>query len=153
MMTSINPSDMALSPTGGRRMDHPPSRHPEQSITSHLVPSEEPGKAASSASRSRLRSFSPLAELRARMNLLKQINLIWAVQSSLQKYFCFRLTQITSRTFRIPSHTEGRFAIVTDVGHGMRWTRQRFARDGIAGRVERLVSDHRRADERCCSVR
>jgi hypothetical protein len=35
----------------------------------------------------------------------------------------------------IPSHTEGRFAIVTDVGHGMRWTRQRFARDGIAGRV------------------
>src|ERR1700682_3728337 len=23
--------------------------------------------------------------------------------------------------------TEGRFAIVTDVGHGMRWTRQRFA--------------------------
>src|SRR6266702_5331782 len=24
----------------------------------------------------------------------------------------------------------------------MRWTRQRFARDGIAGQVERLVSDH-----------
>src|SRR6267154_6203443 len=39
--------------------------------------------------------------------------------------------------------TEGRFAIVTNVGHGMRWTRQRFARDGIAGRVgERPVSDH-----------
>jgi hypothetical protein len=35
----------------------------------------------------------------------------------------------------------------------MRWTRQRLARDGIAGLVERLVSDHRRADERCCSVR
>src|SRR6266700_7137198 len=49
--------------------------------------------------------------------------------------------------------TEGRFAIVTDVGHGMRWTRQRFARDGIAGRVERLVSDQQRADEGCCSVR
>jgi hypothetical protein len=31
--------------------------------------------------------------------------------------------------------TEGRFAIVTDVGHGMRWTRQRFARNGVAGRV------------------
>jgi len=30
--------------------------------------------------------------------------------------------------------------IVTDAGR-MRWTRQRFARDGIAGRVERLVSD------------
>jgi len=31
----------------------------------------------------------------------------------------------------------------------MRWTRQRFARDGIAGQVERLVSDYRHADERC----
>jgi hypothetical protein len=27
--------------------------------------------------------------------------------------------------------------IVTDVGCGMQWTRQRFARDGIAGRVLR----------------
>jgi hypothetical protein len=36
---------------------------------------------------------------------------------------------------------------------GMRWTRQRLARDGIAGLVERLVSDHRRADERCCCGR
>src|SRR3984893_4288911 len=35
----------------------------------------------------------------------------------------------------------------------MRWTRQRFARDGIAGLVERLVSDHRHADERCCCGR
>src|SRR3981189_3655290 len=35
----------------------------------------------------------------------------------------------------------------------MRWTRQRFAREGVAGRVERLVSDQQRADERCCSVR
>jgi hypothetical protein len=35
----------------------------------------------------------------------------------------------------------------------MRWTRQRFACDGIAGRVERSVSGHRHADERCCSVR
>src|ERR1700682_2800977 len=39
-------------------------------------------------------------------------------------------------------------------GVRMRWTRQRFARDGIAGRVgERPVSDQQRADERCCSVR
>ena len=37
---------------------------------------------------------------------------------------------------------------------GMRWTRQRFARDGVAGRVgERPVSAQQRADERCCSVR
>ena len=38
-------------------------------------------------------------------------------------------------------------------GVRMRWTRQRFARDGIAGRVERLVSDQQHADERRCSVR
>ena len=37
---------------------------------------------------------------------------------------------------------------------GMRWTRQRFARNVVAGRVgERPVSDQQRADERCCSVR
>jgi hypothetical protein len=30
----------------------------------------------------------------------------------------------------------------------MRWTRRRFARDGIAGRIERSVSDIRHADER-----
>ena len=35
----------------------------------------------------------------------------------------------------------------------MRWTRQRFAREAIAGRVERPVSDQQHADERCCSVR
>src|ERR1700730_7935802 len=35
----------------------------------------------------------------------------------------------------------------------MRWTRQRFARDGIAGRVERPVSDQQHADERCCCGR
>jgi hypothetical protein len=32
---------------------------------------------------------------------------------------------------------------------GMRWTRQRFAREVIAGRVERLVSDQQHADEEC----
>ena len=44
--------------------------------------------------------------------------MIWAVQSHLQKYFCFHRPQITSRTLAIPSHTEGRIAIVTDVGAG-----------------------------------
>ncbi len=63
------------------------------------------------------------------------------VESPLQKYFGFHTPQITSRTFRIPSHTEGRFAIVTDVGHGMRWTRQRLARDGIAADAGVKVAD------------
>jgi hypothetical protein len=51
-----------------------------------------------------------------------------AVQPRLQKYFCFRTPQITSRTLAIPCPQEGRFAVVTDVGCGMRWTRQRQAR-------------------------
>jgi hypothetical protein len=42
--------------------------------------------------------------------------------------------------------------IVTDVGCGMRWTRQRFACGVMAGRVlKEPVSDHKHADERCSS--
>ncbi len=53
----------------------------------------------------------------------------------------------------IPPHQRGVSRSSRTRG-GMRWTRQRFARDGIAGRVgERPVSDQQRADERCCSVR
>src|SRR5216683_1439122 len=52
----------------------------------------------------------------------------------------------------IPPHKRGVSRSSRTRG-GMRWTRQRFARDGIAGQVERLVSGQQRADERCCSVR
>jgi hypothetical protein len=45
------------------------------------------------------------------------------VQRFSQKYFRSFLTQITCISFAIPAHTEGRFAIVTDIGQGMRWTR------------------------------
>jgi hypothetical protein len=46
---------------------------------------------------------------------LKRINVIWAVQPHLQKYFRSRLTQITSQL--PPSRPiEGRIAIVTDAG-------------------------------------
>ena len=44
------------------------------------------------------------------------------VQPPLQKFFRSLLRQITCISFAIPAHTEGRFAIVTDVGQGMRWT-------------------------------
>ena len=54
--------------------------------------------------------------------LLKRINVIWVVQSHSQKYSRSLLTQITCISLAIPAHTEGRFAIVTDVGQGMRWT-------------------------------
>ena len=43
--------------------------------------------------------------------------------------------------------TEGRWPSSRTRG-GMRWTRQRFARDGIAGRIERFVSGQQHADER-----
>src|SRR6266436_10156005 len=71
-------------------------------------------------------STPPLREI---VNLLNRFNLICPVQSRLQKYFRSGLTQI--RCISKPSRpTEGRFAIVTDVGNGMRWTRERRARNG-----------------------
>jgi len=42
-----------------------------------------------------------------------------------QKYSAFAVGQISARTPAVPCPQEGRFAIVTDVGCGMRWTRQR----------------------------
>jgi hypothetical protein len=60
-----------------------------------------------------------------------------AVQPHLQKYFASPVGQIISTNSRHPTPPEGRIAIVTDVGVRMRWTRQHFARDGIAGQVEK----------------
>jgi hypothetical protein len=57
------------------------------------------------------------------------------VQSSREKYFAsvFPKSVISSRH---PASTkEGRIAIVTNVGCGMRWTRQRRARKGMTGRA------------------
>src|SRR3954452_20805835 len=45
-----------------------------------------------------------------------------AVQPRLRKYIPSGLPQIKSITRAIPAHQEGRFAIVTDVGLGRRWT-------------------------------
>jgi hypothetical protein len=47
------------------------------------------------------------------------------VQPPSKKYFCFSETQISAISVAIPASLEGRIAIVTDVGLGMRWTRQR----------------------------
>ena len=58
----------------------------------------------------------PLRRLRARPNLLKQINLIWAVQSPLQKYFASPVGQIISTNSRHPTPQEGRIMIVTNAG-------------------------------------
>jgi hypothetical protein len=45
------------------------------------------------------------------------------VKSLLQKYSDFQNTQISDISFPSPPNTKGRFAIVTNVGRGMRWTR------------------------------
>ncbi len=77
-----------------------------------------------------------------------RFSLFLPVQSPLQKYFASPVGQIISTNSRHPTPPEGRIMIVTDA-----WTRQRLACDGIAGRVERLVSDQQHADERRCCVR
>src|ERR1700675_1401203 len=54
--------------------------------------------------------------LRAAADLLNGINLIWPVQSCLQKYFASPVGQIISTNSRHPTPLEGRIAIVTDAG-------------------------------------
>jgi hypothetical protein len=60
------------------------------------------------------------------------------VQPCLPKYLYFHLTQITCFSRAIPFPIEGRFAIVTNVGFGMRWTRQRRHTGVPCGRATRL---------------
>ena len=50
------------------------------------------------------------------------------VQPLREKYSASPQTQITSTTPAVSFPQEGRFAVVTDVGSGMRWTRQHQAR-------------------------
>jgi hypothetical protein len=75
------------------------------------------------------------------------------VQPRLQKYLSFHLTQITGLSRVIPYPIEGRFAIVTDVGFGMRWTRLRAGRSAPArGRRSRVVLTPRRWRSSCAEV-
>jgi hypothetical protein len=67
-----------------------------------------------------------------------------AVQPLFQKNFPSRLTQINSISLDVPS-LRGALARSSRTRDGMRWTRQRQAREGIAGRVSRERSQ--RADE------
>jgi hypothetical protein len=68
----------------------------------------------------------------------------------------FRFTRRANHLYKFaPSRpTRGAYRDRQETRGGMRWTRQRLACDGIAGRVFlKSVSDVRHADERCCSVR
>jgi hypothetical protein len=51
-------------------------------------------------------------------NFLNTFKVIWLVQFSLRKYSASPPPQIKSISFAIPSHSEGRFANVTDAGRG-----------------------------------
>jgi len=44
-----------------------------------------------------------MTEMRAQQNFFMRINVIWAVQSHLQKYIRSRMTQIKSTTRAVPS--------------------------------------------------
>jgi hypothetical protein len=58
--------------------------------------------------------------------LTRRANHQKSVQSFAQKYFASVFAQITFLFAAVPPHSEGRFAIVTNVGGGMRWMRWRF---------------------------
>jgi len=59
----------------------------------------------------------------------RRANHLTPVQPLLQKYSDFQKTQIAAISFAVLFPQEGRFAVVTDVGSGMRWTRRHHARD------------------------
>ena len=69
--------------------------------------------------------------LRAKSKLQSDFKLIWVVQIATKKYFAFAVGQISANTPAVSCPQEGRFAIVTDVGHGMRWTFWRQARSFV----------------------
>ena len=55
---------------------------------------------------------------------MKPFNVIWAVQSCQRKYTASQRPQISGFVRFVLHSQEGRFAIVTNVGSGMRWTRR-----------------------------
>jgi hypothetical protein len=59
----------------------------------------------------------------------------FSVQPLLQKYFSSRTGRSSSRGIAVPHLSEGRFAIVTDVGWGMRWTWSRQATNDVDSRT------------------
>jgi hypothetical protein len=60
--------------------------------------------------------------VRQKSNFVRHFKLIWVVQSPLQKYSYFGKSEIMVLLASSCLDNEGRFAIVTNVGCGMRWT-------------------------------
>jgi hypothetical protein len=76
----------------------------------------------------------PKNPLRANFDLRWDFKLIWVVQSPWQKQFAFAVGQISSISLPhlIPRRGGSRSSRTRD---GMRWTRQRWAREMTAGQV------------------
>jgi hypothetical protein len=85
---------------------------------------------------------------------MNRIKLMLAVQSPSQKYLCFLLTQITSMSLASRPTHKGRFAIVTNVGLGVRWTQAALlTRAHSCGRRSRVVLTPRRRRQVGGSIR
>jgi hypothetical protein len=98
-----------------------------------------------------LAACAEVTRLRQKTNLLCRFKLIWVVQSSAQKYTAFPRTQISG--YFHPSRP-GKRGVSRSSGtrDGMRWTRQRQARD-VVRRADSSVSEHRAQDDGACCVR
>ncbi len=77
-----------------------------------------------------------------------RINVICPVQPCSQKYTCFRLPQISAITSAVSSPQRGAYRDRHGRRDGMRWTRQRWARNPDRRAGVKPVSDHGAADER-----
>jgi hypothetical protein len=84
------------------------------------------GFASSQKQRAAAAAGNPCAK---KSNFVSDIKLIWAVQTDSEKFSAFAVGQISASTPAIPRPQEGRFAVVTNVGRGMRWTQQRQVRE------------------------
>jgi hypothetical protein len=73
----------------------------------------------------------PAARLRQNAKIPSSLKLICPVQSLFKKDSVSRPTQIKSILVAVPPPHEGRFAIVTDVERGMRWTRRHGDERGL----------------------
>jgi hypothetical protein len=71
----------------------------------------------------RIDALRPATALLLERKFACRIKLICPVQTSREKYSAFAVGQIISTSSPVSRPHEGRLAIVTDVGRGMRWTR------------------------------
>src|SRR6185437_10223411 len=86
-----------------------------------------------------IRSKRSQKRLRANANFGSGFKLIWVVQSAGEKVFACSVGQITCINSAVPRSPRGRFAIVTNVGCGMRWTEAAQLTSAVASGRRRRV--------------